>query len=87
MNDVDFELSKLDPQEREFFDKIKGLTDNAYKKGYMDGVKHILNDGDEEVEGDGIRRIRVTKGGLIAFLIIVFGSVFSLGMYIGGLNG
>ena len=87
MNDTEFDINNLDEKEREFYNKIKGLTDKAYKVGYMDGVKHILNDGDEEVEEDGIRRIRVTPSGLIAFVIIVVGSIFSFGMYIGGLNG
>jgi hypothetical protein len=88
MNDTDFELAKLDEKEREFYNKIKGLTDMAYKKGYMDGVKSIISDdGDDEVEGTNVRRFRVTRSGLLAFVIIVFGSIFSLGMYIGGLNG
>lgn len=88
MNDADdLDISKLDPQEREFFDKIKGLTDNAFKTGYMAGVNSILGDDDEEIDGRKVRRVMVTKGGLLAFLIIVLGSTFSLGMYIGGLNG
>ena len=85
MKEDDFDISKLDPQEREFFDKIKGLTDNAFKMGYMAGVKSIL--GDDEVDGHNVKRVMVTKSGLLAFLIIVFGSTLSLGMYIGGLNG
>jgi hypothetical protein len=53
----------------------------------MDGVKRALLDDDTEIEGSNVRRIRITPSGLIALVIIVFGSVFSLGMYIGGLNG
>jgi hypothetical protein len=88
MNDADdLDISKLDPQEREFFDKIKGLTDNAFEMGYMAGVNSILGDDDEEIDGRKVKRVMVTKGGLLAFLIIVLGSTFSLGMYIGGLNG
>lgn len=87
MNDVDFDASKLDEKEREFYNKIKGLTDMAYKKGYMDGIKRALLDEETEIEGTNVRRIHVTTSGLIALLIIIFGSVFSLGMYIGGLNG
>jgi len=87
MNDVDFDLSKLDEHEREFYNKIKGLTDNAYKIGYMAGVKSVLGDDEVSKEGSNVRRIRVTPSGLIAFLIIIFGSIFSIGMYIGGLNG
>ena len=83
MNDADFELSKLDEKEREFYNKIKGLTDKAYKAGFMEGVKSIVGEDDEEVN---VRRFHITPSGLIALLIIVFGSVFSLGMYIGGLN-
>jgi hypothetical protein len=85
MNEDDFDVSKLDPQEREFFNKIKGLTDNAYKMGYMAGIKSLL--GDDEVNGQKIKRVMVTKMGLLAFLIIVLGSTLSLGMYLGGLNG
>jgi hypothetical protein len=85
MNEDDFDISKLDPQEREFFNKIKGLTDNAYKMGYMAGIKSLL--GDDEVNGQKIKRVMVTKMGLLAFLIIVLGSTLSLGMYLGGLNG
>lgn len=87
MNEDDLDISKLDPQEREFFDKIKKLTDNAFKMGYMAGVKNILGDDDGEIDGRRIKRVMVTKTGLLAFLIIVLGSTFSLGMYIGGLNG
>lgn len=87
MNDADFELAKLDEKELEFYNKIKGLTDKAYKAGYMDGVKRALLDDDTQIEGSNVRRIRITPSGLIALLIIVFGSVFSLGMYVGGLNG
>lgn len=87
MNDADFDASKLDEKELEFYKKIKGLTDLAYKKGYTDGVKRALLDDETEIEGTNVRRIHVTPSGLIALLIIVFGSVFSLGMYIGGLNG
>lgn len=87
MNQDDLDISKLDPQEREFFDKIKGLTDNAFKMGYMAGVKSILGEDDEEIDGLNVRRVMVTKTGLLAFLIIVLGSTLSLGMYIGGLNG
>jgi len=86
MNDADFELAKLDEKELEFYNKIKGLTDKAYQAGYMDGVKSVIGD-DEEVSSSNVRRINVTPSGLIALLIIIFGSVFSLGMYIGGLNG
>jgi hypothetical protein len=85
MNEDDFDVSKLDPQEREFFNKIKGLTDNAYKMGYMAGIKSLL--GDDEVNGQKIKRVMITKMGLLAFLIIVLGSTLSLGMYLGGLNG
>lgn len=89
MNDVDFELSKLDEKEREFYNKIKGLSEMAYKKGYKDGVKSLVSDeGVKEIDGRKVRRINVSPSGLIAFLIIVFGSVFSLGLYLGGsLNG
>jgi len=87
MNDADFELAKLDEKELAFYNKIKSMTDRAYKVGYMDGVKSIINDeGNDEVDGRKIRRINISPSGLIAFLIIIFGSVFSLGMYIGGLN-
>lgn len=86
MNEDDFDINKLDAKELEFYNKIKGLTDKAYKAGFMDGVSKILGD-DTEIEGSNVRRIRVTPSGLIALLIIIFGSVFSLGMYIGGLNG
>ena len=85
MHQNDFDVEQLDPQEREFFDKIKGLTDSAYKMGYMAGVKSLLGDG--EVDGHNVKRVMVTKSGLLAFLIIVLGSTLSLGMYIGGLNG
>ena len=87
MNQDDLDISKLDPQEREFFDKIKGLTDNAYKMGYMAGVRSILGEDDEQIDGRKIKRVMVTKAGLLAFLIIVLGSTLSLGMYLGGLNG
>ena len=87
MNEDDFDISKLDPQEREFFNKIKGLTDNAFKMGYMAGVKSILGDDDEEIGERRVKRVMVTKTGLLAFLIIVLGGTFSFGMYIGGLNG
>jgi len=84
MNDADFELSKLDEKEREFYNKIKGLTDKAYKVGYMAGIKSIVGEDDEEVS---VRRINVTPSMFIAVLLIVLGGVFSFGMYIGGLNG
>lgn len=89
MNDVDFELAKLDEKELEFYNKIKGLTDIAYKKGYMDGVKSLISDeGVNEIDGRSVRRINITPSGLVAVLIIVFGSIFSLGLYLGGsLNG
>ena len=89
MNDADFELAKLDEKELEFYNKIKGLTDKAYKKGYMDGVKSLVGDeGVEEIDGRSVRHINITPSGLIAFLIIIFGSIFSLGLYLGGsLNG
>jgi hypothetical protein len=87
MNEDDFDISKLDPQEREFFNKIKGLTDNAFKMGYMAGIKSILGEDDGEIDGRKIKRVMVTKMGLLAFLIIVLGSTLSLGMYLGGLNG
>jgi len=83
MNDADFELSKLDEKEREFYNKIKGLTDKAYKVGYMAGIKSIVGEDDEEVS---VRRINVTPSMFIAVLLIVLGGVFSFGMYIGGLN-
>lgn len=86
MNIEDFDVSKLDEKEREFYNKIKGLTDMAYKKGYMAGVSSVLDD-DVEVEGSNVRRIRVTPSMLLAVLIIVVGGIFSFGMYIGGLNG
>lgn len=88
MNDTDFDVAQLDEKEQEFYNKIKGLTDKAYKKGYMDGVKSLISDeGVEEIDGRKVRRIHITPSGLIAFLIIIFGSVFSLGIYLGGLNG
>jgi hypothetical protein len=87
MNEDDFDINKLDPQEREFFNKIKGLTDNAFKMGYMAGVKSILGEDDEEIDGHNVKRVIVTKTGLLAFLIIVLGSTLSLRMYLGGLNG
>lgn len=87
MNDADFELSKLDEKEREFYNKIKGLTDKAYKVGYMDGVKSIMGDDVVSEEGRRVRRVVVTPSMFLAVLIIVVGSIFSLGMYIGGLNG
>ena len=87
MNLEDFDINNLDEKEREFYNKIKGLTDKAYKVGYMDGVKRALLDEETEIEGTNVRRIHITPSGLIALLIIVFGSVFSLGMYFGGLNG
>lgn len=86
MNEDDFDISQLDEDEREFFNKIKGLTDNAFKLGYMAGIKSILGD-DEEIDGRKVKQVMVTKTGLLAFLIIVFGSTLSLGMYLGGLNG
>lgn len=87
MNDADFELAKLDEKELEFYNKIKGLTDKAYKVGYMDGVKRALLDDDTQIEGSNVRRIRVSPSMLLAVLIIVVGGIFSLGMYVGGLNG
>ena len=87
MNDADFELSKLDENERQFYNKIKGLTDNAFKVGYMAGVKSVLGDDIEEVSSSKVRRIVVTPSMVLAVLIIVLGGIFSLGMYIGGLNG
>jgi hypothetical protein len=87
MNDVDFDLSKLDEHEREFYNKIKGLTDNAYKIGYMAGIKSVLGDDEVSEEGSRVRRVVVSPSMLLAVLIIVLGGIFSIGMYIGGLNG
>jgi hypothetical protein len=83
MNDEEFDINKLDEKEREFYNKIKGLTDIAYKRGYMDGIKDVVGDDGERV----VKRIVLTPSSMLAFLIILLGGIFSLGMYIGGLNG
>lgn len=87
MNDVDFDVAQLDEKEQEFYNKIKGLTDKAYKVGFMAGVKSVLGDDVVSEEGRRMRRVVVTPSMLLAILIIVVGGIFSFGMYIGGLNG
>jgi hypothetical protein len=85
MNEEDFYITKLDARELEFYNKIKGLTDQAYKEGFMDGVSRVLDD--DKSDSPHVRRIYVKPSMMLAILIIVLGGIFSFGMYIGGLNG
>lgn len=77
---------QLDPQEQMMIDKVRDMFDDACKKAYLDGFKTGMKQSMEE-DGFGgveVRRIIISKYTLIAFLIIFVGSIFSLGMYIGG---
>lgn len=68
-----------EPTEKEIDERLRKLLSKAYDAGFEHAMREL--DGvDDETQ---VRRIVVTKWGLLAFLIIVFGSVFSLGMYIG----
>lgn len=79
---------ELSEAEQRFMEKIKGLVDQAHKEGYMEGFKAGMGQDmdDDGLEGVSVHRIIVNKYTLLAILIIIFGSVFSLGMYIGGLQ-
>lgn len=83
MSDKEFVPPELDEEGIEFMHKIKSLLDGAFKEGYMEGVKSVIGDDGERV----VKRIVVTPSSMLAFLIILLGGIFSLGMYIGGLNG
>jgi hypothetical protein len=85
MNEEDFDINKLDAKELEFYKKIKGLTDQAYKAGFMEGVRCAVED--SKSDNPRVRRIYVKPSMMLAILIIVLGGIFSFGMYIGGLNG
>ena len=65
--------------EQEIDKKLRVLLSKAYDAGFEHAMRKLDGD-DEDVV---VKRIAVTKWGLLAFLIIVFGSVFSLGMYVG----
>lgn len=84
MSNKEFIPPELDEEGIEFMHKIKSLLDGAFKEGYMEGVKSVIDDSKSDPR---IRRICVTPSGMLAFLIILLGGIFSLGMYIGGLNG
>ena len=79
---------ELREEEQLFMNKIQNLVEQAHKEGYMDGFKAGMGQSmdDEGLEGVTVRRIIVSKTMLLALLIIIFGSVFSFGMYIGGLQ-
>lgn len=79
---------KLDPQEQILLGKVKGMFDDACKKAYLAGFERGMAQSmeDEGLEGVQVKRIIISKYTLIALLIIVVGSIFSLGMYIGGLQ-
>jgi hypothetical protein len=83
MSDKEFIPPELDEDGIAFMRRIKTLLDGAFKEGYMEGVKSAIGNDGERV----VKRIVVTPSSMIAFLIILLGGVFSLGMYIGGLNG
>jgi hypothetical protein len=72
--------NKNESTEKEISENLKRLLGKAYDAGYKTAMKRM----DKE---EGTRRIVVTKWGLLAFLIIVFGSVFSLGVYMGRMYG
>lgn len=76
---------KLDPQEQMMLDKVKGMFDDACRKAYLDGFKRGMAQSmeDEGLDGIEVRRIIISKYTLLALLIIVVGSIFSLGMYVG----
>ena len=76
---------ELSEEEQRFMDKIKNLVEQAHKEGYMDGFKAGMGKSmdDEGLDGVSVHRIIVSKTMLLALLIIIFGSVFSFGMYIG----
>jgi hypothetical protein len=80
MSDKEFIPPELDEEGIAFMHKIKDLLDGAFKEGYMEGVKSVVSNDGERV----VKRIVVTPSSMLAFLIIVLGGVFSLGMYIGG---
>jgi hypothetical protein len=75
----------LDPQEQILLDKVKGMFDDACKKAYLEGFRRGMAQSmeDEGLEGVEVRRIIISKYTLLALLIIVVGSIFSLGMYVG----
>ena len=76
-------MEDFNENERRIYDKVKEMVADAYKRGHMDGVKSALG---VEAEDAKVRRFEITPLGLIALLIIILGSIFSFGMYIGGLN-
>ena len=78
------ELLELDDVGKAMVGKIKVMVENAYRNGYMEGIKTVVGD-DEEVRS--VKRIVITPSMVLAILLIVLGGMFSLGMYIGGLNG
>jgi hypothetical protein len=71
--------NRNEPTEKEIDAQLRKLLEKAYDAGYETAMQRFNGSRGE----DGVRRIVVGKWGLLAFLIIVFGSVFSLGVYMG----
>lgn len=79
---------KLDPQEQILLGKVKDMFDDACKKSYLAGFERGMAQSmeDDGLGGVEVRHIVINRYTLIALIIIVVGSIFSLGMYIGGLQ-
>jgi len=77
---------QLDEQEQAVFNRVKKHFDDSCKKAYLAGFSAGMKQSmeDEGLDGVEVRRIVISKYTLIAFLIIIIGGIFSLGMYTGG---
>lgn len=74
-----------EPTAQEIDARLRKLLSKAYDAGFEHAMKKM--DKEEYGEDVQVKRIVITKWGLLAFLIIVFGSVFSLGVYMGRMYG
>ena len=73
---------KLDDEEQKMFDSVKDMfdkaVDEAYKRGYLDGVGERLEEDDVSVH-----RFVVHKYTLLGGVIAIVGSILSIGIFIG----
>jgi hypothetical protein len=73
---------KLDDEEQKMLDSVKDMFDKAveeaYKRGYLDGVGERLKEDDVSVH-----RFVVHKYTLLGGVIALVGAVLSIGIFIG----
>lgn len=73
---------RLDDEEQRVFNKIKEMFDEAveeaYKRGYLDGVGERLQE-----EGHSVHRVVVHRYTFAGVVVAVIGTILSIGIFIG----